>query len=147
LALELQPQLGELGPELSLLGLNSKSRATIYVYNNTALSLADGNGRERIRLNLSDSGFPMLTFYSSDGALTAFLNSLSDNVHLGLQGPGGSINLEVADKTFVRIGKDGFATNIGNSDLVTTGTGETRRTSAASVVLFGNKGDVIWRAP
>ncbi len=40
-----------------------------------------------------------------------------------------------------------FQTIIGNIDLVTPHTGETSRTSAASVVLFDKDTDVLWKAP
>jgi hypothetical protein len=41
----------------------------------------------------------------------------------------------------------GFQTIIGSADLVTPPTGETRQTSAASIRMFNDKGDVIWAAP
>lgn len=43
----------------------------------------------------------------------------------------------------------GFETNIGSADLVTPFTGETHKTSAASIVMFGNGKEhkVIWQAP
>jgi len=41
----------------------------------------------------------------------------------------------------------GFYAQLGSADLVTTRTGEERQTSAASLVLFGKDGKVIWSAP
>jgi len=41
----------------------------------------------------------------------------------------------------------GFETIIGSTDLVTPSTGETHKTSAASVVLFDKDKNVIWQAP
>lgn len=43
----------------------------------------------------------------------------------------------------------GFMMDLGTADLATVRTGETSRTSAASIVMFRNdkKGQVIWRAP
>ncbi|MBI1955436.1 MAG: hypothetical protein HYS38_03485 [Acidobacteria bacterium] len=41
----------------------------------------------------------------------------------------------------------GFKTTIGTADLETIQTGETHKTSAASVVLFDKDGKVIWKAP
>jgi hypothetical protein len=41
----------------------------------------------------------------------------------------------------------GFKAVVGNVGLETPATGGSRRTSAASVVLFGKDGTVIWRAP
>jgi hypothetical protein len=42
---------------------------------------------------------------------------------------------------------DGYSTAIGQQDLVTERTGEKKKTSAASVVLFGQDRKVIWRTP
>jgi hypothetical protein len=41
----------------------------------------------------------------------------------------------------------GFMTQVGSTDLVTTRTGVAHKTSAASVVLFGNDGKMLWSAP
>jgi hypothetical protein len=38
-----------------------------------------------------------------------------------------------------------FQATVGSTDLVTPETGESRKTSAASVVMFGKDGKVIWR--
>jgi hypothetical protein len=42
---------------------------------------------------------------------------------------------------------DGFAATLGVTDLVTPRTGETHKTSAASLVLFNKDKNVIWKAP
>jgi hypothetical protein len=42
---------------------------------------------------------------------------------------------------------NGFETILGNIDLVTERTGETHKTSAASLVLFGKGNKVLWQAP
>jgi hypothetical protein len=43
--------------------------------------------------------------------------------------------------------KQNYMTVIGSTDLVTPATGETHKTSAASVVLFGKDKNVLWSAP
>jgi hypothetical protein len=43
--------------------------------------------------------------------------------------------------------KQNYMTVIGSADLVTPSTGETHKTSAASVVLFGKDKNVLWSAP
>ncbi len=43
--------------------------------------------------------------------------------------------------------REGFKTTIGTTDLVTPSTGETHKTSAASVVMFDKDKNVIWKAP
>jgi hypothetical protein len=41
----------------------------------------------------------------------------------------------------------GFSASFGVTDLITPSTGETHKTSAASLVLFDKKKSVIWKAP
>ena len=56
--------------------------------------------------------------------------------------------LNLGQNAVMRVGViNGYHTEIGTSDLVTPSTGEEHRTSDASVVLFNDKGNVIWRAP
>jgi hypothetical protein len=43
--------------------------------------------------------------------------------------------------------EQGFTTTIGRADLEVVKTGESRKTSAASIVIFDKGGKVIWRAP
>ena len=43
--------------------------------------------------------------------------------------------------------KEGFRTVLGSTGLVTPSTGETHKTSAASLVLFDKGGHVTWSAP
>ena len=43
--------------------------------------------------------------------------------------------------------QEGFEATVGVEDLVTPHTGESHKTSAASVVLFDSKKNVIWKAP
>ena len=42
---------------------------------------------------------------------------------------------------------EGFKSSLGVTGLVTPKTGETHQTSAASLVMFNKKGNVIWQAP
>jgi hypothetical protein len=43
--------------------------------------------------------------------------------------------------------RDGYSTDIGHTDLVTTRTGEKHHTSAASVVMIGKDKKTLWSAP
>jgi len=43
--------------------------------------------------------------------------------------------------------RDNYETDIGNTDLVTTRTGEKHHTSAASIVMFEKDKKVLWSAP
>ena len=42
---------------------------------------------------------------------------------------------------------EGFSAELGSTSLVTTRTGEQHKSSAASLVLFGKDGKVLWSAP
>ena len=53
---------------------------------------------------------------------------------------GDATNLELHDR-------QGFIAIIGNAALATPRTGETRKTSAASVILFDKDEKVLWKAP
>jgi hypothetical protein len=59
----------------------------------------------------------------------------------------GSLVLNGDKGNIVLKDKDGFETSIGTTDLVTTRTGETHKTSGASVVLFDKDKKVLWQAP
>jgi hypothetical protein len=85
----------------------------------------------------------MVTLSGQDGATTLLTPGFmmagkdKDLVFINtLQGP----SLQVIDR-------GGFQAEIGVSSLATIKTGETRRTSAASVVLFGKEKKVLWSAP
>ena len=43
--------------------------------------------------------------------------------------------------------KEGFQTIVGTSSTVTSKTGETHHSPAASIVLFGKDNKVLWSAP
>ncbi len=48
----------------------------------------------------------------------------------------------------VRVSDDqGFSATMGAEELVTPHTGETHKTSAASLVLFDKNKNVLWKAP
>jgi len=112
---------------------------------NESLKISDKNGSDLLSLFASGSG-GSLFFGTPDKKIEAFLAANPTNSTLMFNGTdGGSLlldgnSLQLADR-------DGFATHIGQTPLITTNTGEKHTTSAASVVLFGKEGKVIWSAP
>ena len=113
--------------------------------------------------DLSGQGMS-LAFYGprkeqKSGSLAALLNynpevylSLRDSeVGLWLESPGkkGSVKLRASNEGISLTLKDsnGFSSVIGMTPLVTPTTGETHKTSAASLVMFDKDGNAIWRAP
>lgn len=92
------------------------------------LALADATGKPRVSLAVLKSD-PNL-WLTDDKGKQRFAMILDSN------GP----NLRLSDD-------EGFETSIGSTDLVTPATGETHKTSAASLVMFDKEKNVIWRAP
>jgi len=83
-------------------------------------------------------------------SLSSGAGGILDGVALKLRHPkGGEEALEVdANGPFLRLfDEEGFQTTIGTTDLLTPRTGETHKTSAASVVLFDKDNKVLWKAP
>ena len=69
-------------------------------------------------------------------------------VTLGMYSQGGSLDLEVRQSPSITIfDKEGFSAVLGSGPLETERTGETSRTSAASLILFGKDFKALWRAP
>ena len=66
-----------------------------------------------------------------------------------VKGAQGRISVETdSDGAALRLSDSrGFSTTIGSADLVTPSTGETHQTSAASIRMSNDKGNVIWAAP
>ncbi len=121
---------GPEGSHLQLADANQRVSADlgVHVYG-PALSLYDANGKERLSLNVHRdlSGAPEVSLSDSDRV------RISLNL---LDGPSVYLN-----------DKQGYAAAVGNIDLVTPRTGETSKSSAASVVLFGKDMKVLWKAP
>ncbi len=113
-----------LGPEIVFLDANGKRRAGLGMGADGGLFLNDSNSDVRAFLGLS-KGTGSLSFFDADGKMRVLLDERS---------------LELSDK-------EGFETTIGTTDLLGLRTGETRRTSAASVVLFDKDKKVLWEAP
>jgi hypothetical protein len=78
---------------------------------------------------------------SGPGVLVRLASEGRGFVGLGVS-PKGQPNVELQDAA-------GFTMDLGTANTVTSATGATQRTSAASIVMFGNDKDhhVIWQAP
>jgi len=136
--------------------------------------LKDSNGRVRAELTMNGagpsfklrdaSGSALMTLSLNDGAPNGPLVLLSDPQHHAslamsvLEGAGSQLSLtgERPDiqarvgvspdgTTFEISDKDGFATSIG-SGIYTKGT-QVKKTSAASLALFGKDRKLLWSAP
>jgi len=123
----------------------------------TALALYDKNGLRQIGLS-TEANTSDLYFYDKDGLVRAGLVITADAVwlemhstdakaffevgrgHTRLDMDGESVSVFLADKA-------GFEAAVGTANLTTPPTGETHKTSAASVVLFDKDKKVLWKAP
>ena len=69
------------------------------------------------------------------------------NLVVGEKGKG-NVNISASEGPSLNLfDMDGFGTTLGATSLVTTKTGESHKTSAASVVLIGKDHKVLWSAP
>ncbi len=106
------------------------------------------------------NGVPGLNLFGKDPSVQAsldletgprlVLNDANGNVALAtgsifLSDPKGNVSLGQGS---IGVGDgQGFRTTIGSTELGTPRTGETHKTSAASIVLFGKDRKVLWSAP
>jgi len=88
----------------------------------------------------SGKGRPVIDLAADSEGASALLEGKTEREHLlaavGTTGPG----LEILDQ-------QGFETQLGVAKLKTIRTGESRTTSAASLVMYGSDHNVIWSAP
>ncbi|MCJ7503363.1 MAG: hypothetical protein MUP80_09950 [Acidobacteriia bacterium] len=136
--LELRDKAGKLrglwtveaeAPFLELYDTAGKPRARLgVVLKFPAVMLYDAAGKLRAGLQVDDSG-PGLHLYDA---------ALNTRARLGVDDDGPSLWLQDAQQ---------FQAVVGVTGLETIGTGESHKTSAAAVTLFGKDGKVIWRAP
>ena len=124
------------------------------------MSLFDGNEKERLRANANRTGTGA-GFFVNDPDGKAVLSLLTDQekAAITLLAPdkplGVTLTLDrnatglqlYGNGSIQLTDSEGFMTTIGKTDLVTPRTGETSKTSAASVVLFDKDKKVLWKAP
>jgi hypothetical protein len=103
---------------------------------------------------------PTLSLYDEKGKTTGTLDDLgvrfgnseghpSFSLALGslmISGDGHS-GMVLTSGTLSMSDEQGFSAVLGQTTVVTPRTGETRKTSAASLLLFDNQRNVIWKAP
>jgi hypothetical protein len=125
-------------PELDLIDEKGTNRVTVRggldrvggPANFSGISVFDEHGRERGMFDANENG-----------AALAFINVKgTDDALVRAEGIFVSGPVTVSDE-------QGFRATLGETELVTPKSGETHKTSAASLVLFGKDKSVIWRAP
>ena len=98
----------------------------------SGISLSDSQGKAGVAMTVSPSGEPSVGLSDSQGNPRVFMVVL----------PSGEPDITLQDA-------QGFSMDLGSTNTVTLTTGQTQKTSAASIVMFGNdkKHHVIWQAP
>jgi hypothetical protein len=127
--------MDQFGPDLAFFDANAKKRLNLQVVN------AD-----------SSPGIPSesgIALYDTAGKLRAGLDVRADAQGSGLffVDSAGKAGASLDEKSLKLSDNEGFQTTIGTMDLVTPRTGETHKTSAASVVMFGKDKTLLWKAP
>jgi hypothetical protein len=106
------------------------------------LKFSDGKGRDRLIMSLFPLVGTSLLLSDEEGRTNAVLHAPSRGSAF--------LRLEKAffsqDAVYLSDAQ-GFAAQLGVSELAVPRTGETQKTSAASLVLFDKDKNVIWKAP
>lgn len=111
--------------------------------------LRDSSGIKRAELTMGKDD-PVLSFFDSKGVQSSLVSDglvlLADPKH---PRPAGYVVLGVTngEPRIALRDSDGFSADLGVTDTSIARTGEQRKTSAASLVLFGKNGKVLWSAP
>jgi hypothetical protein len=124
------------------------------------LTLASSHGKDQVFLSGFPSGGVLQLDQEHDESRTVMqsgsirLMDLKNKAELtagpGIIGIGDSEGVfrTILDGDALRLSDpQGFSASFGVTDLITPSSGETHRTSAASLVLFDKKKNVIWKAP
>lgn len=129
----------------------TRTRAALGVVNGEpTLGFTDARGTLRADFGVLKDA-PFLTLSDARENTRASLTVLNGNPWLMLQGAEGKpcARLAIRDGApLLRLeDANGFASTVGVTETEIAKTGESRKTSAASLVMFGKDGSVIWRAP
>lgn len=112
------------------------------------LNFSGSGGKGQVDLEATGStGRLMLS--GGDGKTFASIEAQKEQARLGV-GTAKTYTLMWAREDGASLGAgdgEGFEATLGSTDLLTPSTGETHKTSAASLVLFGKDKKVLWSAP
>jgi hypothetical protein len=154
-------------PTLTLIDANGRKRANL---GTEAIDFDDSNGTTRVLLGSSTAisyrlvegrsqivgQGPGLMFSRADKRVMMDLRGLSEGAAIYLYGetqnPANSreqavLKSSVDGPSLTLSDAQGFQTVVGSASLITPSTGESSKTSAASLVLFDKDKGVIWKEP
>jgi hypothetical protein len=137
------------GPALTLEDSKGKNRG-IFGFseprNNTLLAVFDMDGNPRGQFAGGNNG-AALELYDSKQALRGIFTGGENGAGLVLVDAKGSVQTGLTGGSIEVFDDQGFEATLGIKDLGNSHTGETHKTSAASVVLLDKNNNVIWKAP
>jgi hypothetical protein len=110
------------------------------------LSLYDPAGKLRVELYVTREG-PVFVLLGAAGMSRAVLGVTSVVPYFDLLDAAGKGGVVLNQDSLSVTDAQGFESVVGVTGLETPATGETRKTSAAAVTLFGKDRKVIWHAP
>jgi hypothetical protein len=134
---------------------DKKNRAGLAVVNSKpSLVLNDESGQPQISLRTDALGSRLELYDSPKPEAEPQLSLWASKIigpHLWLNDGEGkervSLRVSEGEPSIAVSDAEGFETKIGTTNLATPQTGETHRTSAASLVLFDKDNKILWRAP
>jgi len=124
-------------PVIRLLDENGKKLTTI------GAGVLDISGKGESAVLLDDR----LQFDSDPIGTEARLDASGDSPTVMLIGKGGEVILDSSNPSVAVTQEDKFQAVLGSTQLVIPNTGRKETTSAASLVMSGKNGKILWRAP
>jgi len=124
-------------PVIRLLDENGKELTTI------GAGVLDISGKGESAVLLDDR----LQFDSDPIGTEARLDASGDSPTVMLIGKGGEVILDSSNPSVAVTQEDKFQAVLGSTQLVIPNTGRKETTSAASLVMSGKNGKILWRAP
>ncbi len=121
----------------------------ITIFPTPTLALYDDKGKTQ-QLTLDGDGYieaKQVTVFDSQGNALGVFGAISGSAGLGLANSKAETKTSLEPGRLELIDDQGFEANLGTMEIVTPGIGETRKTSAASLVLSDKDKKVIWKAP
>lgn len=139
------------GPTIHLDRPNGQlAAALVAAANDTGLQLSGTDGEPLVTLESRTDG-QYLSLIGPDRKSAGGLGVSVSGPSLSMSWPlgGGSVDLnDASDGPVLRLtDRNGFWSNLGVGELISPSTGETHKTSAASLALFDKQNHVIWQAP
>lgn len=144
---------GELTPGLLISGFEGQGHGSLQMRcldtSRTCVSELElmGSGQSRARLQADKDNSYLMVGEAPKMTFAEVLSGRIDEAKFDEPRPGVWLGAKENGSSLELQDRQGFSTSIGNTGFVTARTGQTRQTSAASVVLLDKDKHVLWQAP